>query len=165
MAPMPRLTIRVEACTEILAILISMAWADGKLADPEKDSIREAAGVLNLTKAHRERVDSLLASPIPLSQVLVGNLGPKDRSFAYVAAAWMSNVDQDVDEKERARLDEIRALLELDETRAHELVDLARDLAKPKGGGSWASELVSLFKSIPVRLERSDEEEVEVAFE
>jgi hypothetical protein len=44
-------------------------------------------------------------------------------------------------------------------------VDLARDLAKPKGGGSWASELVSLFKSIPVRLERSDEEEVEVAFE
>jgi hypothetical protein len=97
--------------------------------------------------------------------VLVGNLGPKDRSFAYVAAAWMSNVDQDVDEKERARLDEIRALLELDETRAHELVDLARDLAKPKGGGSWASELVSLFKSIPVRLERSDEEEVEVAFE
>jgi uncharacterized tellurite resistance protein B-like protein len=162
---MPRLTIRVEACTEILAILISMAWADGQLADPEKESIREAAGVLNLSKEHRQRIDTLLASPIPLGQVLVGNLGPKDRSFAYVAAAWMSNVDQDVDDKEKARLDEIRSLLELDETRAHELADLARDLGRKKGSGSWASELVSLFKAIPVRLERSDEEEVEVAFE
>lgn len=161
---MQRLTIRVEACTEILAILIVMAWADEKLKDPEKESIRAASGVLNLTKEHRARLDAMLASPLPLDQVLVSNLGPKERSFAFVAAAWLAGVDEDVDPKEQNRLVEIQSLLGLDEARADELKAIAKDLARPKDG-AWAEDLVGLFRSIPVRLEASDADEVEVAFE
>ncbi len=161
---MQRLTIRVEACTEILAILIVMAWADEKLQAPEKDSIRAASTVLNLTKAHRARLDSMLESPLPLDQVLVSNLRPLERSFAFVAAAWLAGVDEDVDPKEQDRLSEIQSVLELDEARASELRQIAKELQRPKDG-SWASDLVGLFKAIPVRLEASDAEEVEVAFE
>ncbi len=162
---MPRLTIRVEACTEILAILIVMAWADDKLEDPEKASIRSAASVLNLNKELRDRLDKMLESPIPLSQVLVANLGPKDRSFAYVAATWLSGVDKDVDPKEQDLLRQIQELLEIDDARAEELASMARELGKPKDNARWADDLTALFKAIPVRLEASAEDEVEVAFE
>jgi uncharacterized membrane protein YebE (DUF533 family) len=160
---MPRLTIRVDACTEILSLLIVMAWADGKLEDREKDSIRAAATVLNLGKDLRSRLDKMLSEPLPLDQVLVQNLGPKDRSFAYVAAAWLSGVDEEVDPKEQDKLREVQALLEIDDDRARELEKIARDL-KPHEG-AWAEDLVALFKAIPVRLEASTEDELEVAFE
>lgn len=162
---MKRLTIRVEACTEILAILIEMAWADGKLEDREKASIKNVTSVLNLTKEHRARVDAMLESPLPLDQVLVANLTPHDRSFAYVAAAWMSAVDEDVDPKESAKLEQVRELLELDTTRATELQDIARELGKPHDKAGWADDLIKIFKAIPHRLDASDAEEVEVAFE
>ncbi len=160
---MPRLTIRVEACTEILALLVVMAWADGKLEDREKASIRAAASVLNLNKDLRDRLDKHLSSPIPLDQILVDNLGPKDRSFAYVAAAWLSGVDEEIDPKEEDKLHEVRDLLGIDLDRAAELEKIARDL-KPHEG-AWAHDLVALFKAIPVRLEPSTEDELEVAFE
>lgn len=161
---MARLTIRVEACTEILAVLILMAWADGKLQEPEKESIRSAAKVLNLTKELRERLETLLTNPVPLSELLLSNLGGKDRSFAYVAAAWLSGVDEDVDAKEQDKLAELQQALELDDDRAKELRSLASELSKPKKD-AWADELVALFNAIPVRLEASAEDELEVAFE
>ena len=47
---MKRLTIGADACTETLALMITMAWADGRLDDVEKESVLEAAQVFNLTK-------------------------------------------------------------------------------------------------------------------
>ena len=96
-------------------------------------------------------------------QLNVDNLGPKDRSFAYVAAAWLSGVDDEVDPKEEDKLHEVRDLLGIDLDRAAELEKIARDL-KPHEG-AWAHDLVALFKAIPVRLEVSTEDELEVAFE
>jgi uncharacterized tellurite resistance protein B-like protein len=162
---MKRLTIRVEACTEILAILIVMAWADGKLLEREKRSVRDAANVLNLPKSMRDRIDALLERAPPLDQVLVENLGPKDRSYAYVAAAWMANVDEDVDPKETDKLDEVRERLGLDEARATELAAIARELGKPHEKEGWADDLVKLFKAIPPRLEADVDDQLEVAFE
>lgn len=163
---MPRLTIRVEACTEILALLIVVAWADGKLEDNEKAGIRAASSVLNLNKELRERLDKMLEAPLPLDQVLVNALGPKDRAFGYVAAVWLSGVDQDVDPKEQDLLLKMRELLEIDDARADELAGIARELGKPKAGGAWADDIVSLFKAIPARLEPTDSaDDLEVAFE
>lgn len=163
---MPRLTIRVEACTEILALLIVVAWADGKLEDNEKAGIRAATSVLNLNKELRARLDGMLEAPLPLDQVLVNVLGPKDRAFGYVAAVWLSGVDEDVDLKEQDLLLKMRELLGIDDARAEELSSIARELAKPKPGGAWADDIVTLFKAIPTRLEPADNaDELEIAFE
>ncbi|MBK8937055.1 MAG: TerB family tellurite resistance protein [Polyangiaceae bacterium] len=159
---MSRLTIRVEACTEILAILITMAWADGKLEDKEKASIRSAATVLNLTKDLRSRLDKMLESPIPLDQVLVQNLGAHDRAFAYVAAVWQMGVDGDNDPREKDRLRELRALLEVDVKRASELEKFAQELGRPHEKHGWAHDLAALFKAIPHRLDVPFEEADEV---
>jgi uncharacterized membrane protein YebE (DUF533 family) len=161
---MKRLTIGADACTETLALLIAMAWADGRLDDNEKASILAASEVFNLTKELRDRVTQLLQKPMPIEELLVETLSSRDKAFAFVAAAWMSGVDSDVDEKEQALLDKAAALLGLDAARKAELVQIARDLEPlRKGSGSWANELVTLFKAIPKRLE--GEGEYEVAFE
>ena len=161
---MKRLTIGADACTETLALLITMAWADGRLDDAEKASVIAASEVFNLTKELRDRIDQILQKPMPVDELLVENLSSRDKAFAFVAAAWMSGVDSEVDEKEQALLDQAAQLLGLNAARKAELVQIARDLEPlRKGEGSGSKELVALFKAIPQRLE--GEGEFEVAFE
>ncbi len=167
---MKRLTIGADACTETLALLITMAWADGRLDDNEKAGVLAAAEVFNLTKELRDRVDQILQKPMPVEELLVEGLSSRDKAFAFVAAAWMSGVDSDVDEKEQQLLDKAADLLGLDAARKTELLQIARDLeplrkgAKgAKGESSWTNEIVALFKAIPARLEGGGD--FEVAFE
>lgn len=161
---MKRLTIGADACTETLALLITMAWADGRLDDNEKQSVLAASEIFNLTKELRERVEQILQKPMPIEELLVEGLSDRDKAFAFVAATWMSGVDSDVDEKEKALLDKAADLLDLSAARKTELQQIARDLEPLRTGeGSWANELVALFKAIPQRLE--GEGEFEVSFE
>jgi uncharacterized membrane protein YebE (DUF533 family) len=161
---MKRLTISGDACTETLALLITMAWADGRLDPQEKEGVRAAASVLNLTKELRDRLDQLLEKPITLEELLVEGLSPRDRAFAYVAAAWMSRIDDDVDPKEEELLQRLAAMLGFSDSRRSELGQVACDLeVDRKDDKSWAAEIVALFKAIPARLE-GDGDAVEVAF-
>jgi len=163
---MKRLTLSPRACTETLALLIHMAWSDGELADKEKVGIRAATSVFNLSKEQRTRLDAALESPLPLDQILFDGLSARDRSFAYVAAVWLTGVDEDVDPREQESLDQVASRLEIDSARAEELRSMAQELLHlHKGKDDWADELSTLFKSIPARLEASSLEEVEVAFE
>ncbi len=159
---MKRLTIGAAACTEILALLISMAWADGRLDEKEKSGVRAAAQVFNLTKELRDRIDQMMEKPIPVEELLPEQLSARDKAFAFVAAAWLSGVDSKVDDKEVAMLDRAAHVLGLGAERKAELVRLARDLEPLRAGKetSWANELVALFRAIPQRLEGDGEYEV-----
>lgn len=163
---MKRLTIGGDACIETLALLITMAWADGRLADEEREGVRAAASVFNLTKELRERLDQLLERPIALEQLLVDDLRPRDKAFAYVAAAWLSGLDEVVDSKEEEMLRKVAGLFGFTQERRRELERIARDLEPlRKDKKSWATEIVALFKAIPARLEGDGTESYEVAFE
>jgi uncharacterized membrane protein YebE (DUF533 family) len=161
---MKRLTISAHACTETLTLLIAMAWADGRLDDREKDGVRGAAEVLNLSKELRAKLEQSLAKPLPFDQILLDTLNGRDRAFAYVAATWMSGVDEDVDDKEKALLDRLAQTLGFDAARRKELDQIAKDLAPTKDGRQWGDEIVRLFKAIPPRIEQ-EAGEVEVSFE
>lgn len=162
---MKRLTISVHACTETLALLIAVAWADGRLDDKERDGVRGAAQVLNLNKALRDRLDQLLEKPAKVSEINVAPLSARDRAFAYVAAAWMAHVDGVLAPEEKAVLDEIGAALGFDEQRKDELVVIAKHLEPlPEGARSWSEEITRLFKQIPPALEEPGDE-FEIAFE
>jgi hypothetical protein len=128
--------------------------------------VRAASGIFNLSKEQRTRLDAALESPLPLDEILVDSLSAHERAYAYVAAAWMTGVDADVDPKEQAALDQVADRLGLDADRRVELGAMARDIL---AGGSrkpdWAADLATLFLSIPKRLDPSPEEEFEVAFE
>jgi len=162
---MRRLTISAHACTETLRILIAMAWADGRLDDKEKAGVRGAAEVLNLSKEFRAKLDESLAKALPFDQILFENLSPRDKSFAYVAAVWMSAVDDDVDDKEKALVDRLATTFGFDATRRAELDGIAKDLPKTDGARKWQDEIVALFKAIPPRLEGAAAGDIEVTFE
>ncbi len=163
---MKRLTISGHTCVETLALLVAMAWADGRLEDSERASVRGAADVLNLSKALRDRLDLVLAQPVPVSQLLIEEMSTADRAFAYVAAAWMSGVDDDVDEREEAMLDEVATLFEIDVARKVELEGIARGVTvKTTGERNASEELVALFRAIPPRLQTETLEELDVVFE
>jgi uncharacterized membrane protein YebE (DUF533 family) len=163
---MKRLTISGDACTETLALLITMAWADGRLDDQEREGVRAAASVFNLTKELRDRLDQLLEKPIDVDELLFDELSARDKAFAYVAASWLSGVDDDVDAKEEELLNKVASSLGFTDERQKELASIARDLEPlRKGKASWATEIVALFKAIPSRLEGDGSENYEVAFE
>jgi uncharacterized membrane protein YebE (DUF533 family) len=157
----------VEACVETLTVLVAMAWADGRLDEAEKAGVRGAADIFNLSKELRERIDLVLERPMSIEYVLVESLSPKERAFAYVAAAWMAGVDEDVDPKEEEMLDKLGAHLGLATTQKAELERFARDIEPPPDGRRrWSNELERLFKAIPPRLEGAPEDaEIEVVFE
>jgi uncharacterized membrane protein YebE (DUF533 family) len=160
---MKRLTIGADACTETLALLITMAWADGRLDDREKEGVRGAASVFNLTKELRDRIEQLLEKPMPVGELLFDTLSDRDKAFAFVAAAWMSGADAEVDAKETALLDELATQLALPAARRTELEQVAKDLEPlRRGGKSWAGEIAMLFKAIPQRL--AGDESLEVDF-
>jgi uncharacterized membrane protein YebE (DUF533 family) len=163
---MRRLTISCQACVETLALLVTMAWADGRLEDSERAGVLGAAGILNLSKEMRDRLNDVLQKPVPVDQILFDTLSARDRAFAYVAAAWMAGVDEAVDPKEEELLDRAAALLGYSAARKAELERVARDLEPPaEGGRKWAQEIERLFRAIPPRLEETTGEEIEVVFE
>ena len=160
-----RLTISPDACTETLAVLITMAWADGQLEDSEKEGVRAAASVLNLSKELRDRLEQLMVNPLTVDELLFDGISPKDRAFAFVAAAWMSRVDSSVDRKEEALLEQLASMLGLSDDKRRELALIAEDLAPADHAKSdWAAEIMTIFKSIPHRLEGGDDQ-FDVAFE
>lgn len=163
---MKRLTIGVHACTETLALLIAMAWADGTLADTEKDAIRGAADVFNLPKELRQRLEDLMKNPAPIDQLLFDTVGEHDRAFAFVAATWMAGADENVDPKEEALLSALANKLSLSNEQVKDLTAIARDLPKRGEKHPDAQEISTLFKAIPKQLHGIDESEaVELVIE
>jgi tellurite resistance protein len=155
---MKRLTISGDACTETLALLIAVAWADGRLDDHEKAGVRGAAEVLNLTKVLRDRIDQLLEKPVKVSELLLEPLKEHDRAFAYVAAAWMAHVDGHLDPKEKDLLDEVATALGHSKERQAELDAIAGSIPHDGGAGRrWSEEITTLFKAIPRKLDPSGE--------
>lgn len=162
---MKRLTVSAQTCVEILGLLVAMAWADGKLDDSEKEGVRGAARVLNLPKELRDELDKLLEKPTPFDELLLEKLGPKDRAFAFVAAAWMAGADSDVAEKEKGLLDKLADRLGFSHEKRDELTGFARDLAPKAADRKFSDELATLFKSIPPRVYEESADTLEVVFE
>jgi uncharacterized membrane protein YebE (DUF533 family) len=163
---MKRLTIGVDACTEILALLVAIAWADGELKDEEKEGVRGAAVVLNLPKELRDRLEAMLEKKTDLESVLFETLSARDGAFAFVAASWMTMIDEKVDPAEEKMISELAAKLSLSEEQRNELAVIAKGLVaekKAKNKFRWADDVMSLFKAIPAKIYQ--EADVEVSFE
>ncbi len=153
---MRRLTIGVKACTEIMGLLVAMAWADGTLDDDEKLGIRAAADTLNLGQDLRDRLESFMTKAPALGDLDVDALQARDREFAYVASAWMARVAEGVDSAERDLLDKIGMVLEINSGRRDELAELAFTLSSPDDGETWSTGIVQLFRAIVNKVENED---------
>ena len=163
---MKRLTVSGRACGETLAILIAMAWADGKLEPAEKDGILGASKVFNLTRETREKIESLVEAKVSIAELDLGELSAREKAFAFVPASWMAGVDEEVHPKEAEALQELARRLGLTQAQVDELSGLSEKLEPlPEGTQNWSEHITALFKAIPARLEEEPETDFEVVFE
>jgi hypothetical protein len=162
-----RVTIGVKACTDILALLISVAWSDERLDDGEKEGVRAAAGLLNLPREVRALVDLLMEKPKPLDEIRFEGCSDRDKAFGFVAASWMARVDGELDPKELELLKRVGESMGLPEARRAELSALTEELepAPAAGQGKWSEHIAYLFKTVLPRLESAPAAELEEGFE
>jgi uncharacterized membrane protein YebE (DUF533 family) len=89
----------------------AVAWADGKLADAEREALKRLIDGAELTSADRDLANSFLTTRIDLSEVGVDGLSPDARRGIYKAACRMAAVDREVAASERDLLVRLRAAL------------------------------------------------------
>ena len=89
----------------------AVAWADGKIADAEREALKRLIDGAELTAADRELATSFLTTRIDLSEVGVDGLSPDARRGIYKAACRMAAVDREVASSERAILVRLRDTL------------------------------------------------------
>jgi tellurite resistance protein len=145
---MRRLLIDPEVCTEVMALLVAVAWADDELQEEEKQGLRAACDSLNIPKALRPRLESFIADARPVADLEFGAFETRDRAFAFVAAAWMAHLHGGIDEREGALLGEIADALDIDPARQTELRAVATAIEPPPEGARWSNTIVQLFRSI-----------------
>ncbi len=105
----------LEERRRLFAILLRMAWADGRLAPDELSALRGAISTLGLVSAGPlPRPSTSRAAQLPET--------PDGRVACFVAAAWIAGVDGSIDEPELALLRELATALELDDERADQLL-------------------------------------------
>jgi tellurite resistance protein len=162
---MKRLTVSGRACGETLALLIVIAWADGKLEPAEKEGIMGAVQVFNLPRETRDRIDALVEAKGSVADLKIGELSARERAFAYVAASWMAGIDDYVHTKEKDVLEQVAATLNFTPEQKAELATIATKLDRlPEGKQNWAEHITALFRAIPAQLEEPGED-FEVVFE
>ena len=89
----------------------AVAWADGKIADPEREALKRLIDGAELTSADRDLANSFLTTRIDLSEVGVDGLSPDARRGIYKAACRMAAVDREVAASERDILVRLRDAL------------------------------------------------------
>lgn len=97
-----------------LRVWVATAWADGTIAEPERDALRRLIGYAAITETEKAEALSWLEAPLDLEVGDLHELSLVRRQFIYRVAAALTRVDHDVDSAERALLDKLRLALDID---------------------------------------------------
>lgn len=101
----------------VFALVLRMAWADGRLTPDEVSALRGALAVLG--------IDPARVRPTPLPGALAPTDLPQDRDagvVGFVAAAWLAGVDGEIVESELRVLRDLKRALALSDELAEALV-------------------------------------------
>lgn len=104
-----------------LRVWVATAWADGTIAEPEREALRRLIGYAAITEAEKAEAQTWLDSPIELEIGDLHQLSVVRRLFIYRVAAALTRVDLNVDSAERALLDKLRLALEIDPSEASDI--------------------------------------------
>lgn len=130
-----------DARQAIFTGMLQMTWADGILAEEEKLVMEIVAEALQLGLT-KDQVDEILnQGSQPLTNV--EQLNHRDRELVYLCAAWLSAVDDDIDESEVALLERMSSQLHISPKRAEILRQRVTDIRTEK------HEYVPLWEASP----------------
>lgn len=112
----------------IVKSLIAVAWADGKLEQPESGVIEGLLCGFDASKDEEAelleyaRTPRTLEADIPLDQ-----MSEEDRELLLANAALLARADGEQSTKETALLSKLSGILDFDKDRAREIIESAAD--------------------------------------
>ena len=110
--------------------LISVAWADGRMAAEESEIIASLLDAYQATPTERRELTLFAAKPKTLADVPIHDLSHDDRRVLLQHAVLVSYVDGAQHEQEKALLDELCEVLRIPAVEARGIVRAAEERAK-----------------------------------
>ena len=119
----------------IVKALVPVAWADGELAEREKQTIEALLDAYGADDVEKERIRAFSEKHRTLDDIDLQTLSADDRRILLQHAVLLSFADGKQDDKERALLDDLvkrlklpadeaKAIMEASAARAKKLLDL-----------------------------------------
>src|SRR4029079_14578963 len=109
--------------------LVSVAWADGRMAAEESEIISSLLDAYQATPTERREIALFAAKPRTLADVPIHELSHDDRRVLLQHAVLVSFVDGAQHEKERKLLDELCEVLRIPALEAQRIVRAAEQRA------------------------------------
>jgi uncharacterized membrane protein YebE (DUF533 family) len=113
MPPPPAQVVGSPGVQRLLRLVISAARCDGAIGEQERAAILAEAREIGAEAT----VESELARPLPLAQIVAGVVDPSEKEALYVLAYTIVRADTDVNGAERVFLVQLANLLGLDAAR------------------------------------------------
>ncbi|MBN2197111.1 MAG: TerB family tellurite resistance protein [Polyangiaceae bacterium] len=114
----------------ILKGLVSVAWADGRVAEEEAEVIEALLDAFEATPSERVEVRRYAKTPRTLDDIPITDLSFDDRRVLLQHAVLLTFVDGEQAESERETLDRLCGRLNIPDEEARALVGLAEERAK-----------------------------------
>ncbi|HEY3495942.1 MAG TPA: hypothetical protein VGK73_14690 [Polyangiaceae bacterium] len=110
--------------------LVSVAWADGRIAAEETEILDSLLDAFNATPTERREILLFAKQPRTLEDIPIHELSHDDRRVLLQHAVLVSFVDGEQHEKERKLLDELCETLRIPEVEARGILRAAEERAR-----------------------------------
>lgn len=114
----------------ILKGLVTVAWADGRMAGEEKEVLEALLQAFEATPSEAHEVRLFARDPKKLSDVPLHDLSADARRLLLQHAVLLSFVDGEQDQKEKEIIDELCEVLRIPNIESRGLVAAAEERAK-----------------------------------
>lgn len=114
----------------IVKSLISVAWADGRFADEERDMVEALIAAFEATDAEADQIRAYAKEKRTLDDIPLTDLSADDRRVLLQHAVLLTYVDGTQDPSERVFIDELCKRLRIPEDEAKRLIEGAESRAK-----------------------------------
>ena len=114
----------------ILKGLVTVAWADGRMAGEEREVLEALLQAFEATPSEAHEVRTFAREPKKLSDVPLHDLSTDARRLLLQHAVLLSFVDGEQDQKEKQLIDDLCEVLRIPSIESRGLVAAAEDRAK-----------------------------------
>jgi len=114
----------------ILKGLVTVAWADGRMAGEEKEVLEALLQAFEATPSEAHEVRMFARDPKKLSDVPLHDLSADARRLLLQHAVLLSFVDGEQDQREKQIIDELCEVLRIPSIESRGLVAAAEERAK-----------------------------------
>jgi len=114
----------------ILKSLCAVAWADGRVADDEKEVIEALLQAFGASDNEATLIRDYVAEPKTLDDIPLTEMDADDRRVLLQHAVFLTFIDGHQDEKEKALLEVLAERLRITKEERDGIVNLATDRAK-----------------------------------